>query len=578
MSVRYLIVGWEAQSRDWVKHHVSAAYPEASLRTMTITDFERNRSAITRRDYDIVVLCAAFGSKPDERRSEGMDTLKRMMHQAGFPTVVVVADGGSEFTAVRALRHGALDYLPRRHLSGERLLETLAKTVRFVQQKQKRADDSQPVADTRTSRATPVAAALPETVLSEPAIEPASEVRVRVELEASLPGRTDLTESFTANAKKPAAAEALNAPEMAALLDVSYPNLVVKAPPKEDPIVVAAASDDEREAPRPDAEASRPDAAANSDSAVRASIVERAPVAVSKPRSSKSRALLPAARSDSLPQVPGYTVLQRIAESDHAHVLLARQGKRRDNIALKIGKIARGTATGARDAASASLEREYETLSTLSHRSVVQIYDFGSHEGFDYLAMEYFPCGDLQRRLQNPVSSDEVVDYVRQIARALEFVHRLGLVHGDLKPQNVMLRSDNSIALIDFGLASDQKRDAGDDTPGLVCGSPYYMSPEQTNGKRLDGRSDLYSLGVMLYEMLIGKRPYVAKTIPEIIEMHRNSPPPTLPAEHATFQTLIDRLLAKEPEQRFHDATQLLLALNSFGSARAGKTAEFARA
>jgi serine/threonine-protein kinase PpkA len=78
--------------------------------------------------------------------------------------------------------------------------------------------------------------------------------------------------------------------------------------------------------------------------------------------------------------------------------------------------------------------------------------------------------------------------------------------------------------------------------------------------------------------MLIGKRPYVAKTIPEIIEMHRNSPPPTLPAEHATFQTLIDRLLAKEPEQRFHDATQLLLALDSFGSARAGKTAEFARA
>jgi DNA-binding NarL/FixJ family response regulator len=533
MSIRYLIVGWEAQARTWVHHHLSAAYPHADLRTMTIADFEKQRGSINRRNTDIVVLCAAFGAAPDERKSEGISALKKVAQQPAFPAIVVVADGGSEFTAVRSLRLGALDYLPRRHLSGERLLETIEKTIRFVRDRDPRIDEPPRVAH----KAPAVSEPIPQDV---------------------------------APASVPSPQETLGAIATAELLEGSGSfSSAEPAPPSSPPPNSSEPSDtgstnDDSAAPMIDM--------AEIFSDPSPSLMEpKAPQATARPaRSLTTRAK----RTDPWPEVPGYTLIQRIAESDHAFVLLARQGKRRERIALKISKIARGTATGAREVASASLEREFETLSTLSHRSIVEIYDFGSVDGFDYLAMEYFPCGDLRRRLQNPLTENEIVDYTRQVARALEFVHRAGLVHGDLKPQNVMLRADNSIALIDFGLVSEHKRESGSDQTGLVCGSPYYMSPEQTRSQRLDGRSDLYSLGVMLYEMLTGARPFVAKSIPEIIEMHRNALASPLPADYANFQPIVDKLLAKDPEVRFADASQLLVALDSFGGARSAVAAE----
>jgi hypothetical protein len=504
---------------------------------------------------------------------------------------VIVAEGGSEFTAVRALRLGALDYLPRKHLSGERLVETLSKTVRFVKRHyglvarnaKSRDINAKPAPlDAPQVDAAPADLAAPDIEAANEANEP--RLSMRHDVHQSLHG--ELSQPILDNGPNHEMRDDLAPPELAALLEVSYPNLVVKAPPQEVPSVDERASRASRDRfddslpeaaasqsqPPSDARAASAPAepanslASRSSSSLNAVVAATPPVSAERRKGPRPAVAAPVvARSESYPQIPGYTVLQRIAESDHAFVLLARQGKRKDNVALKIGKIARGTATGARAAASESLAREYETLSTLSHRSIVEIYDFGTHQGFDYLAMEYFPCGDLQRRLQNPVSDKEVIDYVQQIARALDFVHRVDLVHGDLKPQNVMLRADNSIALIDFGLVSERRGESDADKPGLVCGSPYYMSPEQTNGKRLDGRSDLYSLGVMLYEMLTGKRPFVAKSIPEIIEMHRSAPAPVLPAEHARFQVLLDQLLAKSPDNRFRDSVQLLRALESFG-------------
>ena len=121
--------------------------------------------------------------------------------------------------------------------------------------------------------------------------------------------------------------------------------------------------------------------------------------------------------------------------------------------------------------------------------------------------MEYIPCGDLRDRLRNPMSIDESLYYLRTIAEALRVIHVFGILHRDLKPANVMLREDNSPVLIDFGLARRSLDDAAPPASGQVLGSPYYISPEQSQGQRVDARTDLYSLGVMFYEMLTGQRP-----------------------------------------------------------------------
>ncbi|MBV6417011.1 MAG: Serine/threonine-protein kinase StkP [Steroidobacteraceae bacterium] len=205
--------------------------------------------------------------------------------------------------------------------------------------------------------------------------------------------------------------------------------------------------------------------------------------------------------------------------------------------------------------------REYEVLSTIHDPSIVDIYDYGVHEGREYLAMEYFPRGDLKARLQHPMAADEALDYVRRIARALGVVHAAGLVHRDLKPPNVMLRENDEIVLIDFGLARAMCADITTTHTGLLRGSPYYMSPEQAQGATLDARSDLYSLGVVLFEMLSGRKPYVGGTAIEVLQNHVTAPIPALPGEHAALQPLIDRLLAKAPSQRFASAGELLAAL-----------------
>ncbi len=142
---------------------------------------------------------------------------------------------------------------------------------------------------------------------------------------------------------------------------------------------------------------------------------------------------------------------------------------------------------------------------------MVDIYDYGIHEGREFIAMEYFPCGDLKARLQNPISETECLQYLGRIARALSVVHAQGLVHRDLKPPNIMLREDGEVVLIDFGIAKNLADGGGSSTrTGVLRGSPYYMSPEQAQGEELDARSDLYSLGVIFYEMLTGSKPYLA--------------------------------------------------------------------
>jgi DNA-binding response OmpR family regulator len=269
-------------------------------------------------------------------------------------------------------------------------------------------------------------------------------------------------------------------------------------------------------------------------------------------------ALSPPSADGSGVEVPGYSILKEIATSNFSQVFLARSERLRRNVVLKV--MNRGESARELDDAE-RFQREYEIISSITHRAIAEIYDFGSLPRHLYLAMEYFPCGDLRDRLRNPMSVDESLYYLRSIAEALRVIHVFGILHRDLKPANVMLREDNSPVLIDFGLARRSMDDSTTTGIGQVLGSPFYISPEQAQGQRVDARTDLYSLGVMFYEMLTGQRPYAGRSALAIMRQHTASPVPILPESTAAQQPLLDRLMSKHQNSRYASADELLADL-----------------
>jgi eukaryotic-like serine/threonine-protein kinase len=257
-------------------------------------------------------------------------------------------------------------------------------------------------------------------------------------------------------------------------------------------------------------------------------------------------------------QLPGYEGLKAIASSNFSAVYLARSERLKKNVVVKILQHHRDT----REQEDVDrFEREYQIISSIVNRSIAEIYDFGTHGDQMYLAMEYFPCGDLRDRLRNPMTEHESLYYLRSIAEALRVIHTFGVLHRDLKPANVMLREDNSPVLIDFGLARRDTESANATGLGKILGSPYYMSPEQAQAGKVDPRTDLYSLGVMFFEMLTGRKPYTGQSPIAIMSQHTRAPVPTLPAELAHRQVLLDRLMAKNPDERIRSAEALLVEL-----------------
>jgi serine/threonine protein kinase len=205
-----------------------------------------------------------------------------------------------------------------------------------------------------------------------------------------------------------------------------------------------------------------------------------------------------------------------------------------------------------------SMERflqEFEMLREIRHPNIVRIHDLGVTDDHLFLAMEHFARGDLRKRMSEGLTARQSLACARDLAYALEAIHEVGIFHRDLKPGNVMLRDDGSIALIDFGLAKHVALKMEVTDKGLIFGTPHYMSPEQGHGKPIDARSDLYALGVMLYEMLTGKKPFDADNHMAILVHHAKAPIPRLPERLATLQPIIDSLMAKEPADRPPDAT-----------------------
>jgi serine/threonine-protein kinase PpkA len=263
----------------------------------------------------------------------------------------------------------------------------------------------------------------------------------------------------------------------------------------------------------------------------------------------------------------GYRVVRKIGSGGMTDVYLTH----RDTDGLPIVlKVLNASGTGASEHLSRFIQ-EYALLSQIDHPNVIKIYDQGFTDDHAYIAMEYFERGDLRAQFAG-LGQQRVLSVTAQVAQALQAIHARGVVHRDLKPENLMVRADDSIALADFGIAKSVI--AGDNmlftqtSHGVVVGTPYYLSPEQAAGKAITPRSDFYSLGVMMFEMLAGSRPYRGDSLQELLDRHMTAPTPPLPQPHQALQPLVDKLMAKDPAQRHASADELLQDLRRYGYAQ----------
>lgn len=256
------------------------------------------------------------------------------------------------------------------------------------------------------------------------------------------------------------------------------------------------------------------------------------------------------------PLVKGYRFLNRLAASDHSAVYLAEKESGGTQMVLKVLRQVPdfSDGTGAFD----RFLQEYEMIADLDHPNIVQIYDLGVSDDHVHIAMEYLPGGDLKQKMKTGVLEKDAVEYTRQIASALDHLHAVGILHRDLKPGNIMLREDGSIALIDFGLAKRMWLEPEVTGSDRIIGTPYYMSPEQGRGNNVDERSDVYALGVIFCEMLTGQKPFSGDEPMGIIFNHSEAPLPVLPRQMSHYQAVINRLLAKKPEDRIQSAAEVL--------------------
>src|SRR4026209_770624 len=259
-------------------------------------------------------------------------------------------------------------------------------------------------------------------------------------------------------------------------------------------------------------------------------------------------------------RVRGYRCLQRIAVGGSSSVYLAELPKTGEQRVLKIFRQVPDIVEGG-DTFDRFL-REYHLVAHLDHPNIARIYDIGVADDHVFLAMEYFPGGDLRQRMGQSLPWREARGFLRQMAGALGALHAVGVLHRDVKPGNVMLREDGSAAFIDFGLARQLGLESDLTATGVIFGTPHYMSPEQGHGKPLDERSDLYSLGIVLHELLTGEKPYVAETAMGVSYCHATAPIPSLPRRLGHVQPLLDALLAKDPAERPSAASEIVALID----------------
>jgi serine/threonine protein kinase len=264
----------------------------------------------------------------------------------------------------------------------------------------------------------------------------------------------------------------------------------------------------------------------------------------------------------------GYEVQNRIASGGMGTVYLARHSGTGRTVALKLlsPHISHDTEFIAR------FKREAHIVAALDHPHIVQVYDAGQTQGYYYLAMEYLPYGSLKSELKRYSKSGEgmsmarVLEMARQIGTALDHAHRRGLVHRDIKPSNILKAAGDRYVLTDFGVALDTEATRLTRNPDSI-GTPEYMSPEQIEQKQVDARSDLYSLGVVLYELLAGVPPFDAEQPMVVLMKHVHEAPPPLAGYRSDLPKpvlrLVERLLHKDPDKRFQSAGEMVRAIEA---------------
>jgi tRNA A-37 threonylcarbamoyl transferase component Bud32/FixJ family two-component response regulator len=254
----------------------------------------------------------------------------------------------------------------------------------------------------------------------------------------------------------------------------------------------------------------------------------------------------------------GYRFVRLIGQGSSSRVYLAERTTDATTLVLKVIDI-----RGVQDnQVIERFMREAEIVSAIRSPYVVHFYDYGLTQTYGYIAMEFFTRGDLKQRIEHGVAVNDALNYLRHIALGLHAIHAQGIVHRDLKPGNIMFRADDSLALADFGISKRLNQTSDLTNLGSVLGTPNYLSPEQALGQSADHRADLYSAGVILYEMLTGRKPYRAENASALVYQHVHADLPQLPEPLRRFQPLVARLLAKDCEDRVPTAAALVDALD----------------
>lgn len=255
-------------------------------------------------------------------------------------------------------------------------------------------------------------------------------------------------------------------------------------------------------------------------------------------------------------KIPGYTLKKKLGQGGMAAVFLAEQESFQREVALKVmfPQIAKEPGFAER------FLQEARTVARLTHPHIIVVHDVGVANGLHYFAMEYHTGGDLTHRIRNGgITAYQALTITSQIADALALAHEHQIIHRDIKPDNILFRAHNDAAILtDFGIAKSLDNNMQLTQLGSAVGTPKYMSPEQARGQKVDGRTDIYSLGVMLFEMLTGRAPFQADEALALGIKHCQDPIPRLPSELSRYQPLIDRMLAKEPKDRHADAHVLI--------------------
>lgn len=255
--------------------------------------------------------------------------------------------------------------------------------------------------------------------------------------------------------------------------------------------------------------------------------------------------------------IPGYTIHRLLGQGGMAKVYLATQDSLQRNVAIKV------LLNPSDELFAKRFMAEARTIAALNNPRVITIYDVAQlADGCLYFVMEYLDGGDLTQFKGQALDLSKVLRFACQIAEGLAFVHGEKIIHRDIKPANILFRNNGSLVLTDFGIAKNTLQDGGLTQTGGSVGSPSYSSPEQTTERDVDHRTDIYSLGVVLLELLLGYNPFKGDSITETAVNHLQMNVPDLPSELEACEDLLGRMLAKNPADRFASACELLIAIN----------------